>query len=61
MQNIESWKNKGHDFLVHYYYPNAPGLHPQMATEAAMVSFKKAIRDMVRVAGGLAQICLIGR
>ena len=61
LQNIESWQMDGHSFLNHYYNPDAPGLDPIMATRTAMVPFEKAIRDMLRIAGGLAQICLVGR
>ena len=61
LQNIATWRRDGHSFLNHYYMPDAPGLDAKMATRAAMVPFEKAIRDMLRIAGGLAQICLIGR
>jgi len=61
LQNIATWRRDGHSFLNHYYMPNAPGLDPKMATRTAMVPFEKAIRDMARIAGGLAQICLMGR
>lgn len=61
LQNIATWRRDGHSFLNHYYMPDAPGLDAKMATRTAMVPFEKAIRDMLRIAGGLAQICLVGR